>query len=163
MTAPAVNGTPAVLLTRLVPRSDGMFSWLSVASFGSFFLERPWRRNASDDPATPANESSCIPSGHYRLALLYSEHFKRMLWHVLDVPNRAGIEIHPANRASQLKGCGAPGQAIGHDGPTWTVEDSGDALEAFHAAMGSATVGTLTIVDAPGPMTDLHHMAPGPE
>ena len=65
-------------------------------SFGHT-LELPWRDNR--------NGESCIPPGRYPVRIFYSPRFGRDTILILDVPNRAGIRIHGANRADQLRGC----------------------------------------------------------
>lgn len=60
-------------------------------------IELPWKDNRTG--------ISCIPPGVYRLAFLYSPHFNRDILHVLNVPGRDAIEIHPANYISELRGC----------------------------------------------------------
>lgn len=67
-------------------------------------IELPWKQNAK--------RISCIPEGIYTLRRRYSEKFK---WHLvlLEVPERSGILIHPANDAlKELQGCIAPVTAI---------------------------------------------------
>ena len=53
---------------------------------------------------------SCIPKGVYTVVARYSEKYKNH-FHILDVPNRDFILIHPANYSRQLLGCIAPGAA----------------------------------------------------
>lgn len=53
---------------------------------------------------------SCIPKGTYNVVARYSEKYKNH-FHILDVPNRDFILIHPANYSRQLLGCIAPGAA----------------------------------------------------
>jgi hypothetical protein len=51
---------------------------------------------------------SCVPEGRYELAKRYHEHYGWHI-HVLDVPEREWILIHPATDAkTQLKGCISP-------------------------------------------------------
>ena len=67
---------------------------------GDYFgvtLELPWKDNA--------HAVSCIPAGTYPLGVTYSPRFGRNLLLVRDVPRRAGIRIHNANYASELRGC----------------------------------------------------------
>lgn len=67
-------------------------------------IELPWKQNAK--------RISCIPEGVYTLRRRYSEKFK---WHLvlLEIPERSGILIHPANDAlKELQGCIAPVTAI---------------------------------------------------
>jgi len=65
-------------------------------------LELPWMSNQRG--------KSCIPTGEYtvvrRVSPKYGEHF-----HLVDVPGRQLILIHPANYVSQLLGCIAVGKA----------------------------------------------------
>lgn len=50
-----------------------------------------------------------IPAGRYKVKLLHSPKFKRIMPRLIDVSGREGILIHPANRAEELDGCIAPG------------------------------------------------------
>ena len=70
-------------------------------------LELPWRENQTG--------ISCIPEGVFPL-------YHRERWfgtermghtYQIDVPGRTGILIHPANLASELEGCIAPGTRLG--------------------------------------------------
>lgn len=70
-------------------------------------IERPWKDNKPN--------ISCIPAGTYRCVLSMSPRFRRMLYEVQNVPNRAGIRIHVANWASELHGCIAVGLVHGPD------------------------------------------------
>lgn len=68
--------------------------------FSCFSLELPWNDNKVG--------ASCIPPGTYKLLHRSSPKYGNHL-HVLDVPGRSYILIHPANYVSQLRGCIAPG------------------------------------------------------
>jgi len=63
-------------------------------------IELPWRNNKRN--------ISCIPEGSYRLiSRIHPKHGKQM--QVVNVPQREGILIHPANFAlRELQGCIAP-------------------------------------------------------
>jgi len=92
-------------------------------------LERKNANNLKDDPRTQQNESSCIPEGTYlckwtrsnrfsnlakkRLDEKYSED-KDAVWfyELIDVKDRAGIRIHPANWVHELHGCIAPAATV---------------------------------------------------
>lgn len=64
---------------------------------------------------------SRIPVGIYTVKMMPSDHFKRDIYHVLDVPGRSAIEIHPGNYAgdpamgliSHVKGCALLGRGYG--------------------------------------------------
>lgn len=51
---------------------------------------------------------SCIPVGEYKVKKRWSNKYKDH-FHILDVPNRTFILIHPANYYTQLRGCIAVG------------------------------------------------------
>lgn len=48
---------------------------------------------------------TAIPSGTYRVALTYSNKFKRLLPLLLDVPYFRGVRIHRGNAAVDTEGC----------------------------------------------------------
>lgn len=73
-------------------------------------LELPWKNNQ--------RRVSCIPIGTYKARKHRSPKFGNTLW-IPEVPNRSEILIHPANKATQLLGCIAPGtdlRDINNDG-----------------------------------------------
>lgn len=75
-----------------------------------FTVERPFLNGAN----TP--ETTCILPGKYEVVITESPHFERPMPRLLDVPQRNGILIHPANYASELKGCIAIGLQRTKDG-----------------------------------------------
>lgn len=85
-------------LKRLFPKETYTIGKLFIDDvYFSDTLELPWKDN---EPMV-----SCIPPGTYPVKMLYSPSFKRALPHILDVPGRSSILIHPANWPSDLKGC----------------------------------------------------------
>ena len=109
-----------LLLTRLTGRADSDRQTLgeleAVVNNNTVFrcktLELPWRQNLRG--------ISCIPTGSYQVIHRTSPRYK-LHFHVLDVPNRDWILIHPANFVRQLEGCIAPGEAF--------VDIDGDGLK----------------------------------
>ena len=67
-------------------------------------LELPWKENKTN--------ISCIPTGEYKVVQRYTKKFGSH-FHLLDVPGRKWILIHPANYVRELRGCIAPG--ISHE------------------------------------------------
>lgn len=59
-------------------------------------LELPWLNNQQ--------QKSCIPAGTYQVVTRFSPKFKNH-FHVLDVPNRSYILIHPGNYYTDILGC----------------------------------------------------------
>ncbi len=72
--------------------------------FLCYTIERPWLNNQ--------HNVSCIPAGTYDVEEFNSPKHGNV-WHVLNVPQRDMIEIHPANFASELLGCIGVGDEIG--------------------------------------------------
>lgn len=91
-------------------------------------IELPWRNNEK--------YVSCIPVGMYRVIKRHSAKYKEH-FHILDVPDRSYILIHPANFSRQLMGCIAPGRKfadIDSDGLR-DVTSSRDTLNDLLAIM----------------------------
>lgn len=69
-------------------------------------LELEWKDNAKG--------VSCIPAGVYPMRWTMSNRFKRMMWEIQGVPDRAGIRVHSGNYAgdklSDSDGCLLPCQ-----------------------------------------------------
>lgn len=60
-------------------------------------LELPWKNNQK--------MISCIPEGTYQVKTTWSPANEKMMWQIMDVPNRSGIRFDVANYISQLLGC----------------------------------------------------------
>lgn len=98
-----------------------------------FSLERP---RAGDHP--------CVPEGTYEVAMSWSEHFQKQMPHLLNVPGRSAIMIHPANWPSELLGCIAPGSSRGPD----AVYSSQNAFNLLLGKMQAAwTTGDIVTID----------------
>ena len=65
--------------------------------------------------ANKIHGKTAIPAGRYRITLTPSARFKRVLPLLNDVPNYAGVRIHPGNTAADTEGCLLPGMARGND------------------------------------------------
>lgn len=92
-------------------------------------LELPDKNNASN--------ISCIPLGVYDCEMTYSNAFKKPLYLIKDVPNRAGVRIHSANYVTQLRGCialGAYHKDINGDGTT-DLTHSGNTMKEFESIL----------------------------
>lgn len=48
---------------------------------------------------------TAIPAGRYRVIVDWSNRFRKYAFHVLDVPNFAGIRIHSGNTDQDTEGC----------------------------------------------------------
>lgn len=108
------------LLVRDSTGDQGTFGLLTTSDGEHAFhtLELPFRDLNGDGVGDP--QKSCITVGAYSCKWMLSPHHG-WCYHVLDVPQRSGILIHPANFAgdvdlgwqSELLGCIALGMAAG--------------------------------------------------
>ena len=103
-----------------------------------FTLELPWLDNQKN--------ISCIPTGEYNYIKRVSPGKGYEVIELVDVPDRAYIQIHLGNYTRQIEGCILPGTGlkdINRDG----VIDVTNSEEAFNKIMNHApVVGTLRIV-----------------
>ena len=91
-------------------------------------LELPW--NGGDNHPNV----SCILPGRYRIVPYFSPHLKREVLAVLNVQGRSDIEIHNANKPSQLLGCIAVGYAALQNEIQKSVPALDDLLKIVHAS-----------------------------
>ena len=124
-------------LTRFDSSDAGTFGVLWIPGFpGVLFTgELPDRQNQSN--------ISRIPAGKYRGIWCHSPRFKRNMYVLEPVPNRAGIRIHVANYMgdvqkgykAQLNGCVALGEKLGKLDGQKAVLLSGPAIRRFESFM----------------------------
>jgi hypothetical protein len=138
----------SAVLTRNVTGDNGSFGKMILDDGTSFeTLELRWENNEQD--------FSCIQPGTYTCSVSFSPHFQRDLYHVLDVPNRSSILIHPANWAGDkrlglrcdLLGCIALGSDQEVLGGQMGIVNSTKSLAAFMANLSNEDF-QLIIVNA---------------
>lgn len=85
-------------------------------TFGVLYIDGKNECNTLEDKDRRLEEGgkkvygkTAIPCGSYQLIVDYSNRFKKMLPHVLNVPQFAGIRIHPGNTKEDTEGCILPG------------------------------------------------------
>ena len=71
------------------------------------------------------------------------------VWEYQNVPGRSDLQIHIANKASQLKGCCAPGESYGTLDGEPAVLRSGDAFKRFMDFTKDAVTLEVEIKDVP--------------
>jgi hypothetical protein len=82
-------------------------------------------------PGVKVPAQTCIPPGRYRVNLTFSNRFQRMLPLLVDVPDFAGIRIHPGNTSADTEGC----ILVGLDRHGQSVGRSRDAFSALFAKL----------------------------
>ena len=103
---------------------DRTVGQLTVGAMAFCSVERPWIDNQPN--------ISCIPEGTY---LVEPDDTGKHRWYsICNVPERTFIEIHTANKPSQLAGC----IALGHEfAANFDVLESKDAMTMLINAQGN--------------------------
>jgi hypothetical protein len=119
-----------VNLHRIAHTPLGVFGELTVegTQFSCYTVERPWIDNLP--------EVSCIPEGTYNLVPGRYNRGGYPAFEVRGVSGRSLIKIHRGNTMHDLRGCIAPGDALGCVGGVWAVLRSRSTLDALHKATG---------------------------
>ena len=119
-------------LTRYETGPEGTYGRLVTDNgYECYIMELPWKDNHKDE--------SCVMAGDYECKKVDSPRFGSV-YGLKDANNRTEVRIHAANWPRQLKGCLAPGRAVGLVMGTKGVMSSRDALNGLEADL-----------DAPGP------------
>ena len=84
--------------------------------------------------AVKIHGKTAIPAGIYEVVITFSDRFKKPLPLLLNVPNFAGIRIHPGNTAADTEGCILVGAEKGED----AVSSSRVAFTALFAKIETA-------------------------
>ena len=94
-------------------------------------LEDKWR-DLTKEKKVPGE--TCIPAGRYRVIMDYSNRFKRVMPHILDVPNFKGVRIHAGNTRADTEGC----ILLGSYGQEGMVIESKVTTDRFNALITDA-------------------------
>lgn len=124
-----------IILERLETSDQGTFGRIQIGNETFITGELPDRSNQSN--------ISCIPVGTYHCKWTMSAHFKREMYLVDEVPNRAGIRIHAANFMGdksmrfrcQLNGCIALGERLAELAGQKALVVSAPAIRRFEELM----------------------------
>jgi hypothetical protein len=81
--------------------------------------------------------ATAIPTGTYKVVIDMSTRFKRLMPHVLNVPDFEGIRIHPGNTDADTEGCILVGKRSG-DGFIDFIGDSRATFEPLLSKMMTA-------------------------
>jgi len=94
--------------------NNGDKSCIGELYFGNDFfsntLEDPVRK-----PGVKIYGKTAIPAGKYKITIDFSEHFKKIMPHILNVPGFTGCRVHSGNRPEDTEGCILIGSYDGTD------------------------------------------------
>ena len=133
-----------LVLTRLMHNpTEGTKGVLVLNNAHMFYtMEPPWVDNKPD--------VSCIPAGTYKLQHNTAGDLK--YFEIMDVPNRKGIEIHPANYyintqtgKQELQGCIALGCSMPRN--KFSVGDSAKACKELKALLTAPATEPATVME----------------
>ncbi len=89
--------------------------------------------------AKKVHSRTAIPTGRYRVAMTYSNRFKKVMPELLDVPGFAGIRIHAGNYIGNTDGCLLTGTTYDADTKGYLrVWESKKALAILQASINAA-------------------------
>lgn len=80
-------------------------------------------------------DRTAIPRGRYKLAVTYSNRFRKPLPLLIDVPGFSGVRIHTGNHSGNTEGCILVGRDW--DGGDW-INQSRVAMAALLGKIGAA-------------------------
>jgi hypothetical protein len=109
-------------------------------TIGDLYVDGIWFAYCLEDPVRNGRKikgQTAIPEGDYKVVLDYSNRFKKIMPHILDVPNFEGIRIHSGNTAEDTEGCILVGQ-LGLKDSIGESRRAFDALYAVLTAVNSA-------------------------
>lgn len=130
-----------ITLQRLIETRDGTFGRLTIHEGVSWYTVE--RRADGEHPR--------IPAGSYPIHLdtYFHGDAPDIAAYEIEVPGRARILIHPANKAEQLLGCIAPGHSLCFLDGKLAVCDSRAALAEFMLDMKGIKKDWIVIYDPP--------------
>jgi hypothetical protein len=123
---------PEIIEVDRLIENTGTWGELSYRDARFATMELPWKNNAP--------YHSCIPAGLYRVRLgVFSRGDGGNGYpdlEFVDVPGRSLIEMHAAEKPSDLWGCIAIGRFIQFESDTWRIAESRRALEKLLRLLG---------------------------
>jgi hypothetical protein len=92
--------------------------------------------------AIKVQNQTAIPAGRYQVIIDFSEHFQKVMPHVLDVPGYGGIRIHSGNTDADTDGCILLGTSqLNAD----FIANSREAFAAFYSLLKQAIDNNETV------------------
>jgi len=92
----------------MILRLDRIYK-LEDCTIGKLFVDNVFEAFTLEDPVradgVKVQDRTAIPPGAYDVVIDYSNRFKRLMPHILEVPMFSGIRIHSGNTAEDTSGC----------------------------------------------------------
>lgn len=110
-------------------------------TFGRLYVNGLFECNTFEDKdrklesgGIKVKNDTAIPRGIYKVIIDLSSRFKKLMMHVLDVPQFAGIRIHAGNTKEDTEGCILLGNGRSRNG----LIDSRTAVDKLFSAVDRA-------------------------
>jgi Family of unknown function (DUF5675) len=95
--------------------------------------------------ATKVAGATAIPCGNYKVIIDMSTRFKRLMPHILNVPNFEGIRIHSGNTEADTEGCLLVGEPLRDDFITHSRDTFAILFKRMNDALADSDVITIEI------------------
>ena len=89
--------------------------------------------------------ATAIPCGNYKVIIDMSTRFKRLMPHILNVPNFEGIRIHSGNTEADTEGCLLVGEPLRDDFITHSRDTFAILFKRMNDALADSDVITIEI------------------
>ena len=116
---------------------------LSDRTIGNFYINGVWFAYTMEDTdriiettGFKIPRKTAIPRGTYQVIIDHSEHFKRDMPHLLNVPFFEGVRIHAGNRPEDTDGCILIGKS--YDPKAHIITESSACFEQFFGLLQEA-------------------------
>jgi hypothetical protein len=108
----------------------------SSSTIGKLYLDDVFECFTLEDAVRDSKieGKTAIPYGKYRVTIDFSNRFKKLMPHLLDVPGFTGIRIHAGNTENDTEGC----ILLGKTTDLLTISHSRDAVNDFMGKLDSA-------------------------
>ena len=90
---------------------------------------------------------TAIPYGSYQVTVTFSDHFKRPMPLLMNVPNFEGVRIHPGNWPKDTEGCCLVGETEGKDQILQSVAAFDPLFRKIQYALAHQEVVTIEYVE----------------
>jgi hypothetical protein len=89
-----------------------------TSTIGSLFINGVWHCHSLEDMVRVGPKvfgKTAIPCGMFEVTIDTSPRFRKLMIHILSVPNFSGVRVHKGNKAEDTEGCLLVGSIRGYN------------------------------------------------